>query len=183
MRITTILALTLFALPLAFAGESSDPCVPDGATKDVTFDLPDAGDLGTHGPDGQHGPSNGGPAFEWLGNHDGKPAKALESDPISSDDPMGNGLVDPENQTVSVPVKNDDGDLSGPNGDVQNGVGEGDCIEVYMTVTYRVWEPSTEIVSFKLDPFGIGGGFSMTRTHWGWHYYQYTTVERDVCPC
>lgn len=114
----------------------------------------------------------GAPAgSEWA---DGSSAPTLpevkpelwEDDPVS-DDPMGDGVWGPNNDpggaSPSGVVCNADGDLGGPNGDIQNGGTEGDCIEVYMKIP--IWVPQYEsgvLIGWELD----------------WH----TTNAKEVCP-
>ncbi len=113
----------VFALASFASGE--EDCVMEGFSEDVRFDRPE---LGFGYPT----------SAMWL-DETGVPT-GWEYDPVSSDDPLGpavpgHGSLD---GTASIRITNDGGFLSGPNGDVQNGLGsfEGDCIEVFACWSY-----------------------------------------------
>jgi hypothetical protein len=53
---------------------------------------------------------------------------------------MGSATPSDDGTSASVDVMNDNGDLKGPNGDTQNGGGEGSCIEVQICWYYWTWD-------------------------------------------
>ena len=82
----------------------------------------------------------------YTGGGTGGPS-VFEHDSTSSDDRMGRGTTrnaaaDGKGGGVSeICITNTDGNLEGPNGVVQNGGGEGDCIEVMMCWRYSYVHP------------------------------------------
>lgn len=160
--------LLALALPLTAAiaeNTNTDPCIEDGATVGLEFERPELG-----GP--------GEPAgAEWTNGGTGNPQGA-EDDAIF-DDPMGPAESADSGETAILPVSNSGGDLSGPNGVVQNGAGEGDCIEVYVSWTYRYPVQVSRTVTFGLELFGV----SFTGTSEVWRYAVKTSKKQEVCPC
>ncbi len=61
---------------------------------------------------------------------------SAKDEDVVSDDELGKASSHVNGKYACVDIANDDGDLSGPNGESQTGVGEGECIEVYMEWTY-----------------------------------------------
>ncbi len=109
--------------------------------------------------------------------------QAKEDDPFASD-PMGPGTPDSSGDTASVDVENKGGNLSGPNGDVQNGFGEGSCIEVKMCWTYKFQVTIKTCVGSQV-PTGYGGSVSgsdcVSVTVW-WEG-KVCSPAQSVCPC
>jgi hypothetical protein len=160
-----VLALVIPAVALPM----EDPCIPDGDSQEYEADRPSC----PH-PDG-----------EWIGGGSGDP-KVYDEDLIA-DDEMGDADPGTDPNTVSVEVSNDNGDLSGPNGETVNGRLDGACAEVYVEWTYRVkhtvnFHYATHTV---FEPGGVGGG-----QEWGLasskSFYTYHTVRlepKEICPC
>ena len=76
-------------------------------------------------------------------------------------------------------VRNRNGGLSGPNGEVLNGGTEGRCIEVYVEWTYRypcrrVWSAGLSLWGFRV---------SEVREHLVWCTGRKRSKVREVCPC
>lgn len=150
---------------------TSVPCVPDGGRVSPDFSRP---------PLGQPGDPVGA---EWLnspgtGDASGDP-QARESDPISGDDPMGPATPSASGDQAAVPVDNHGGDLSGPNGETQNGGTEGSCIEVYVEWTYRY--PVTVHKSITASILGSSAG--ETEIVIVWKYGKKRSKVKGVCPC
>ena len=115
----------LLSLLVSAGSESAfaHDCVEAGESGTLTFDRP--GLIGGGIPSG---------AF-WGGpNKDGAP-RAYEKD-ISNDDDLGPGTPVNGGFQATATFTNIGGSLVGPNGVVQTGFWEGDCLEVYMTWTY-----------------------------------------------
>lgn len=96
-------------------------------------------------------------------------ANAEEVDPLSND-PLGEPTITSEGGSaheICVESSNDGGDLSGPNGEVQNGIGEGDCIEVQLEIFITITTTIT-----------IGPVTVTTAT-----VRSSTTDPVEVCPC
>jgi hypothetical protein len=79
--------------------------------------------------------SGGGPETPRWGSDRNSGPSMSEDDSTSPDDDMGSTSTQGDQGSASTTtskgqVCNENGDLSGPNGTVQNGGGEGDCIEV-----------------------------------------------------
>lgn len=168
----------LLSLALAAAAQSpsasptSAPCVPEGNTVPHAFDRPRLGQPGD--PVGA----------EWvdrdpnLQDGSGDP-QAYEADPLSNDDPMGAAAPVPPGDSAEVPVTNSGGDLAGPNGEDQNGAGEGPCIEVYVEWTYRY--PVTVQRSHHLSLWGASTG--ETETFIIWREGKKRSKIKEICPC
>ena len=135
------LALVLVAAPLAAE------CIPEGETVDVPFDRPEP----PPGDDPDKPP--------FFGPRGGDP-QAEEVDGIRND-PMGKG--DPIDGKATVPITNDGGDLKDRNGETQNGLGEGPCLEVQVCWTAYVYETRLKLVLIRLDISETltGGGFDL----------------------
>ena len=114
--------LLLASLVLPAAAED---CIPPGGSEAVSFDRPSLLSPGI--------PTSAG----WAPN-EGSP-KAYDQD-LLRNDPLGAGVpsrgVNP-GSSASVTITNQGGSLAGPNGVVQNGFWEGDCLEVFMCWEYR----------------------------------------------
>ncbi len=85
-----------------------------------------------------------------------------EDDDLTPDEEMSlpaPGTSD-SNKTASGDVCNSGGDLSGPNGVVQNGAGEGACIEVKFS-----W------LAFSVDMYGAI------------NYFDVESEPVEICPC
>lgn len=96
-------------------------------------------------------------------------ANAEEVDPISND-PLGEPTIVSDGgnaYVICVGISNDGGDLSGPNGEVQNGFGEGDCIEVQLEIFITI------TTTITIGPVTVT---SMT-------VRKSTTDPVKVCPC
>ena len=68
-------------------------------------------------------------------------ADAQEHDSLSPNDPLGGPTITSEGgnlYSVCVGITNTGGDLSGPNGEVQNGGSEGGCIEVLLEIDITI---------------------------------------------
>lgn len=101
-------------------------------------------------------------------------ASAEENDTFS-DDPLGEPTITSHGDglfTICITITNDGGDLSGPNGVVQNGLGEGDCIEVDLEVTTT--NPASGGYTIPI----IGGGRNASTA-----VKQTTTHSKEFCPC
>lgn len=132
----TLLALALFALPLAAAG-GSNPCVPEGKTQDFTAN-PDL-------------------------HADGIPTSAIvASEPewydqdLTSQDEMGVGNP--------LTIENKAGKLSGPNGKVVNGGLDGACIELHYRVLIRY--KVSKKVTFEPGGIGASGVAEVWASRW-----------------
>lgn len=155
-----LLALVAPALVVAIAL----PCVPCGGSSPVTLPRPSL----PSAPSGAPGSSS------WSTDD---PPRAEEHDDITPNDPMGPATEDASTNTGSVEVTNDHGDLKGPNGNDQNGGGEGECIEVAICWFYWTWTLVTDYVP--------------TETGWETHtYWQHVRKkvcnggnDVEVCPC
>ncbi|MFT7462137.1 MAG: hypothetical protein ACI9EF_000474 [Pseudohongiellaceae bacterium] len=104
----------------------------------------------------------------------GVSASAKEKDALF-DDPLGSPslfFLRPGVLFACITITNDGGDLSGPNGEVQTGAVEGDCIEVDITMTV------TSPRSFGFTLPLIGGGISFSG---GTHDSK--TESQIVCAC
>ncbi len=96
-------------------------------------------------------------------------AEVYESDP-GLDDPMGSAKVEQTGEMVykiSAEIINDGCNLKGPNGEIQNGAGEGRCIEVTFKVTVA-W-PATITIGF----ISVQSQLSKTSN----------TNPQEICPC
>ena len=144
---------------------NTDPCLEDGATVGLEFERPDLGGAGD--PTGA----------DWTGGGTGSP-QGFEEDTFF-DDPMGDANAGDPPSTATLPVSNSGGDLSGPNGVVQNGAGEGDCIEVYVQWSYRYPVQVSRTVTFGLEILGLG----FTATSTVWKYAVKMSETKEVCPC
>ena len=162
------LLLTVTASFFLSAAPANSPCLPEGEIRDLTFTT----HLSTPGiPADAEIILGSGEAWEhdhWL------------------DDPMGVPTETPlpgGGMTYTVPVRNDGGDLSGPNGEVQNGVLEGDCIEVKVSFKIRYSVKVCVTVETGVDAGGVNG--STTREECWTEIRDQTFVfkERTVCPC
>ena len=176
----SFIALALFALPLAASGDGGVPCIPDGTTRAVDFDLPAPGSDGVTAPAPDAKPWGGGSPFQWASDKS-HPTEAKDADTWSPDDDMGDAKA--ADGKVSVPIQNKDGKLSGPNGEVQNGGTEGDCIEVYVEVSYKVWTQKIRTFGIDITPGGLGIKGTETEITYEWVWHTYTTKEKEVCPC
>ena len=167
------LALAVPAPAVAQASGPAVPCIPDGTTSDIewTSDLTDPGV-----PVG---------ATVVPGSITGH-----EHDDQSADDDMGSGShsqapapnpSDPDIHTFTIPVENKGGNLSGPNGTTQNGFPEGDCIEVYASVTVKYQVSTTEAVTVEIG--GVSTTTSITTTVWHTSVLNFRDAWRRVCPC
>ena len=142
-------------------------CVPTGTSKQFDFDRPGM----QPSDDANHPPV-------WA-HPDGDP-KVEEVDTISND-AMGDAKT--TDTGASVEVTNSGGDLSGPNGKVQNGIGEGDCIEVRVCWTYyrytQVWELGSLELIFEKDGGGLNFRFEPI---WRWVRVETCSDPREICP-
>jgi hypothetical protein len=163
-------ALTPVFAIVALAGLAlaDEPCVAEGKTNTVTFDRP---------PLGQPGDPV---TAEWTP----KAAEAFEDDPISADDKMGTMSNGATSDTASVEVENKGGNLSGPNGEVQNGTGEGACIEVKAKFEYKYQTTHQVCTATMLGVPGVGS-ITVTRCTQKvvWAYAYKETTAKTVCPC
>jgi len=129
-------------------------CVPDGECREVCEPIPTpppGGQLISDSPD------------------------VFESDPLSSDDYLGNAEV--QGGQACYRICNEGGTLEGPDGRVlDDGALGGECVEIYFVWTYRIWE------CYGLDMEILGLPFD-------WNVYCYwkeVDIESDttrVCPC
>lgn len=131
-------------------------CVPEGECCTVTSDRPPL----------PPPPSSQPPSGSEGGTHYTDDPPMMYEDDTIADDEMGETSTTgtgggSTTTTSSGQVCNDDGDLSGPNDEDQNGLGEGDCIEVKIGWTVYAWDPTWEV--------------------WGEYYICYPPIE--LCPC
>ncbi len=170
MRIPIALhPVTLFpALLLLVAFAPVTDCVPEGKTKNYTFEI----DMQQSGM-----PVNAtivpGSCTGW------------DKDYFTADDYLGRATFTKPNK-ITVPIENKAGKLSGPNGVSQNGGTEGDCIEVYVrfliqyqvTVCYRRGSTVSH---------GHGGSSNSEEECWTeWRRAWWTDSKsspKEVCPC
>lgn len=99
-------------------------------------------------------------------------ATAEEIDPFSND-PLGQpDITNPSGNLfiVCIQIMNTGGELSGPNGEVQTGAGEGNCIEVDLDITI-----GTPVSGSFSNPLG-SVSLSMMRE-------KTTTHSADFCAC
>jgi hypothetical protein len=157
--------------PPPTSNPSTAPCVPEGSRVTPDFDRP---------PLGQPGDPVGA---EWVhspGTADGSGDPQMrEKDSFSGDDPMGTANPSSDGSTASAPIDNDDGDLSGPNGEDQNGGSEGPCIEVYVEWTYRY--PVTIHKSIGASIWGFSSGEIEIVVVW--KYAKKRAKVKEICPC
>lgn len=178
MRLVMVLAA---GFPLSSSAFAAEDCLPDGQTADLSFDMPQL-------------PGPGFPkSAQWV-KGTGNP-QGFEHDYTTPNDPMGSGHPGGgfPIQTSILEVENKGGNLSGPNGTVQNGFPEGPCVEVLICWTY-IYEASvqqctpTTQVTIKIEtPGGTIGGSVGTGTTCITvvKIFSATTCSgtQDVCPC
>jgi len=160
-----VLALT--ALTALMPSEGS-PCVPDPGSIDLEFPKPALQQPGI--PVGAVWPPGPPP-----------PPTAHEEDPLK-DDGMGTATPNEDGSSAGVTITNIGGNLFGPNGEDQNGVGEGECIEVKVCWTYHY--PKTVTYGFKFGLADVLTGsarFGVTMVLWAEATICSDSVE--VCPC
>jgi hypothetical protein len=160
--------LAFLTLPLALAADSegnSPPCVPAGSSAELEFERP---------PLGQDGDPKDA---EWTNEGTGNP-QGKEEDTFR-DDKMGSATAGDPPDKATLAVENKAGKLSGPNGEVQNGAGEGDCIEVYVEWTYRY--PATLTRSSSVTVDGVGSGVSIAVVVW--KFGKKKSEPKELCPC
>jgi hypothetical protein len=153
-------------------GASGKPCVPDGKTTNPQFNRPPLGGPGD--PVGAEWVDRGSSESDNSGD-----PQAFESDGLSGDDAMGDAAPSADGGKAEVPVTNDGGDLSGPDGEDQNGGVEGKCIEVYVEWTYRY---PVEIRRSK----GVslwGYSYSETVITIVWKEGKKRSKVKEICPC
>jgi hypothetical protein len=163
-----LLAAPAIAAPLLF----TEPCIPDdGHDHPVSWDVDDQ----AHG-------------FPVGGTVGPGSVRGFEQDPVSSDDPMGGGQLgtnDGTGQTsVNLPVRNKDTALSGPNGEQQNGFGEGDdCIEVYLDYNVIYVAEVCDQVAISVAPAGLGASAGTNTCRDVYFHKKYRTPVKVICPC
>ncbi len=165
-------------LALFSIGGTAVPCIPDGGSTTIDYPAPKP-EIDFDGGGGRLG---GGldrvVPVDWEYSKVDAPT-AWEADPISADDPMGDGGPLPGDR-VGVTVENRGGKLYGPNGDCQNcALGEGKCIEMYMKVVVKIRITIHAEASFKPGGIGGGGGGSLDV----WAYVTLRTDKKKICPC
>ncbi len=170
--LTIVAMLILAAGQQPSGGASGKPCVPDGTTTTPQFGRPPLG-----GPGDPVG-------AEWVDrgtdpdDNSGDP-QAFEQDGFSGDDSMGGATPSADGGQAGVPVTNEGGDLSGPNGEDQNGGAEGKCIEVYVEWTYRY--PVEIRRSKSLSLWGYTDGeIEITII---WKEGKKRSKVKEICPC
>ena len=157
--------------PPAASSPSVAPCVPEGGRANPNYDRPPLGQPGDPvGAEWVHSPG--------TADASGDP-QARESDPVSGDDPMGAAIPATSGGQASAPVDNHGGDLSGPNGETQNGGSEGPCIEVYVEWTYRY--PVTIHKSMTSSVWGFSSGKIQISVIW--KYGKKRAKIKEICPC
>ena len=162
------LLLTVTASFFLSAAPANSPCLPEGETRDVTFTT--------------HLTAPGTPADAEIIPGSGE---AWEHDNWS-DDPMGEPTEVPlpgGGMAFTVPVRNDGGNLSGPNGVVQNGGLEGDCIEVLVRYTVRYSVKVCVTVETGVDAGGVNGSTTREECWTEIRVQENVFKERTVCPC
>lgn len=164
-----LLALTALS---AFMPMEGAPCIPDPGSIDLEFPKPSLQQAGIP------------VSAVWPNSHPNRPAPppaALEDDPLH-DDPMGAATASADGSSASVTVTNIGGNLFGPNGVDQNGVGEGDCIEVKVCWTYLFQKTVSAGFKFSIgDLFGGGSRISIAMVVWDKATICSESVE--ACPC
>ncbi len=161
-----LLAILVLAVPAM--GSQAGDCLPAGETRKVTF---------THDPTEKGMPTDA----EVLPNS----VEGWEKDFFSPDDPLGPGEFNQSTNEASVTITNTDGKLSGPNGVVQNGGLEGDCIEVYVRYQVRYKKTKTTSWGWSSAPDGVGIVFGVQETFeiWETSWWTFRRTPQVVCPC
>lgn len=129
--------------------QASMACIPDGGSEEYCIDLK-------------------------LGDVDRISGAGYESDRFF-DDPLGEVTISPVGKGVyhlCLTISNDGGELSGPNGIVQNEGGEGDCIEVYIKTTFGF-----QTTISATGPLGIGASITTATTD------SSKSSSKMMCPC
>lgn len=167
MKLHLSVLLALLPLSLGVAGNSGDsaPCIPEGGKSAFEFERPELGQ--------EFDPTGA----EWINGKTGDP-KGKEED-VLYDDELGAATPGEPPTKATLEIENKSGKLSGPNGVVQNGGGEGDCIEVYLEWTYRYPATITRSASVKLNGFGVGSSVSVTV----WMFATKKSKVMEICPC
>lgn len=153
------------------SGELSG-CLEPGESRTLVFDRPSLDDDGM--------PVDA----EWVVDGNGCPTgvpQAFEHDSTSGNDPMGAAEAQCGNaHHARIEVRNQDGQLVGPNSEDVTEWFEGGCIEVILCWKFR---HSVEVeISWRAAPGGIGaGGAASVRV---WQTAQVCSPDaRDVCEC
>lgn len=132
-------------------------CVPDGTSSPVSDTRP------ASAPDGG----------TWTADN----PKVREDDTSeSTDDEMGDATLGAGGVTTGT-VTNSGGDLFGVTGGDQNGLGEGDCIEVKLCWRYKVYHAGGYTLVFD------GEEFHQIYSHPYYSYHWKCSDPQDVCPC
>ncbi|MCB9029998.1 MAG: hypothetical protein H6619_03025 [Deltaproteobacteria bacterium] len=183
-----VLAMSIFTLTTPSFSQNDDPpsyeagddvpCLNNGEAVEVKFHRPAID-------------ADGMPVTASWKMGTGVP-QAWEKDSWTDNDKMGRVSFDPETEIATVPLRNDNGSIEGPNGvDVEYGDG---CVEVYVVWYYRYTFTRTTTVtnSQSISAGGDSGGTTSTNTNstsiqvtvhatsWVRPEYDEPTI---VCPC
>ena len=105
-------------------------------------------------PNGEHTVTLPRPALPtggaWVGNN-GDPVGKEDDGPFSQD--LGDATITDGGNGACVVITERDGELSGPNGEVQNGGFEFDCIEVKICWSHKI---VVDVVVYFWTPTGFG---------------------------
>ncbi len=137
-------------------------CVPDGTSVTISATRPAAD-----------------PGEAWTG----ATPEVREEDLVeATDDPMGDASIGAGGVTTGT-VTNSGGDLFGITGGDQNGLGEGDCIEVKLCWKQTVHHPATSYTFLVTDNSEVGFHFETVymAAYIGWKWR--CSPAEDVCPC
>lgn len=154
--------MAIVVLVVAAVDASAHVKIPVGETRVLEFERP-----GMAHPEGRWSEGTGTPT--------------AQEDDVFRNDEMGEGTPT-DDGGATVEVENKGGNLSGPNGDVQNGFGEGDTIEVRMC--FRYCYPVT--ITHRTEEH-VGHGVVVVETHEEsyqiWRCRNVYTETQEVTAC
>ncbi|MFN0204918.1 MAG: hypothetical protein ACKVS6_01230 [Planctomycetota bacterium] len=166
--ISLLRGVTAAFLLFPLAAVPAPPCVPKGGSVDV-------------GPFTPNDDYDGAPtSLQPVGN---ATPQAFEDDHLR-DDEMGAATPQAGGGTTVQVSCSADGKLSGPNGEVQNGGAEGDCIEVIVKwkYKYKIVDITAVQGSALLEILGLS--FTSSIHVEKWRKITISSKEKiEVCPC
>lgn len=115
-------------------------------------------------------------------------AEAYEHDTFTPNDSAGRGQIQPPADGAADPqicleIRNFDGFLFGPNSEVLNYFGEGECIEIFMEVEFRYPVKRCNVATASISAAGMSAGGTITDCWEGWATGTIRTKVKEVCPC